>query len=574
MSRKIMCALLFLLMLSHPAFCTEDDDPVASLQSSDHRSEEYVAGEILVKYKPAVRLSTAAYYQQQHGIATIASFNVIGVDHLKLPENLNVEDAVKVMGQDPNVEYAEPNYYRFIEAVPNDTYLGLQWGLHNTGQDVNGVIGTADADMDAPEGWDLNTGGNWVVVAVVDSGVSQYNPDLAANLWQNPGELCGNGVDDDLNGYIDDCRGWDFVFNDNEPNDANGHGTHVAGTIAAVTNNAQGVAGVSWNAKIMALRFVDASGSGSTADAISAILYANAMGAHIQNHSWGGGGYSQALKDAIDASASVHVCAAGNGGSDGIGDNNDAIPFYPSSYLSTNIIAVAATDQNDNLAVFSNYGPTSVDVAAPGVNILSTLSTVEPGDYGYKNGTSMAAPHVSGLAALLYGWTWSSAENRTLAAVDIIQRIKATVDTKTQLSGVVSSGGRINAFNALNSGGDGGGDDDGGGGCFIATAAFGSYAERHVKVLRDFRDRYLKPHALGKAFVRFYYQHSPDWAETIRENKNLRWMVRTALMPIVGLSWLILKTCLLPLGAAVFILVAIPFAIRFKRNKRRMWNLS
>jgi subtilisin family serine protease len=286
---------------------------------------------------------------------------------------MTVEEALEIYRNDPDVEYVEPNYYRYATATtPDDTFFippfERLWGLHNTGQDVNGTTGTVGADIDAIEAWDTTTGSINVVVAVIDSGVDYNHPDLAANIWINQAELTGTpGVDDDGNGMIDDIRGWDFVDDDNDPIDSDDHGTHVAGTVAAVGNNNTGITGVSWTAKIMILRFLNGFGVGTDANAIRAIEYANANGAHIINNSWGGGGFNQFLKDAIDASTAVVVCAAGNDGT-----NNDNVPHYPSSYTSSNIIAVAATDQNDSRASFSSYGATSVDVAAPGANIFSS----------------------------------------------------------------------------------------------------------------------------------------------------------------------------------------------------------
>ncbi|MCK5643183.1 MAG: S8 family serine peptidase, partial [Gammaproteobacteria bacterium] len=266
-------------------------------------------------------------------------------------------------------EYAEPNYIYHATLTPNDTSFAQLWGLHNTALPVNGTSGTDDADIDATEAWDIVTGSNTVIIAVIDSGVKWNHDDLVGNIWSNADDPIGNG-DEDGNGYTDDIRGWDFVDNDNDPMDYNGHGTHVAGTIAAVGNNGLSVTGVCWTTKIMPLRGLNADGSGWTSDFISAIEYANAKGAHVINNSWGGGSYSQALKNAIDASSAVVVCAAGN---DGV--NNDITPHYPSNYTSTNIISVAATDQDDEIASFSNYGATSVDVGAPGTNIYSTMIT-------------------------------------------------------------------------------------------------------------------------------------------------------------------------------------------------------
>ncbi len=559
--KKIIGIFIITVFILVPMAVANDADPVPAFVKAP--TGDYVPGELLIKYEPEVRSATAAYYQTQYEVTTMKSFNAIGVDHVKLPQTMTVEGALEVFQSDPNVEYAEPNYYQYATGTPNDALFGLLWGMHNTGQTVNGTAGIPDADIDAPEAWDITTGSSSVVVAVVDSGVSTLSVvnDLSGNIWSNPGEIPENGIDDDSNGYVDDVVGWDFVFDDNSPNDANGHGTHVAGTVAAVGNNSTGVTGVSWSTKIMALRFLDARGSGSTEDAISAILYANAKGAHVINNSWGGDGYNQSLKDAIDASSAVVVCAAGNGGSDRIGDDNDAVPHYPSSYTSSNLIAVAATDQNDNRASFSNYGPTSVDVAAPGVNILSTLST---GGYGYLAGTSMAAPHVAGLAALIHTVSSSaSSGNRTLAATDIIQTIKDTVDPLSSLSGVIATGGRINAYTAVSSGGNGDELEDG---CFIATAAFGSIMDPHVKILRHFRNRYLKTSRLGRTFVNFYYKQSPAIAKAIQSNESLRQAVRTALLPVVGLSWVTLKLGLLP-SMVLFLALAV-FGCAFVAKKR------
>lgn len=485
-----------------------------ALEKTDFPTGEYAPGELLVKYKPALRTAAALFYEKQYDILTIDSFNTIGVDHIKLSDTMAVPEALKIFRNDPNIDYVEPNYYHYATATPNDPLFSQLWGMQK---------------IRAPEAWDTTTGSSGVVIAVIDSGVRWSHPDLRANMWKNSGEIPGNGIDDDMNGFVDDIVGWDFAYNDNNPNDENGHGTHVAGTIAAVGNNSVGVTGVLWNAKIMALRFIDANGFGTTANAIKAILYANRNGAQIQNLSWGGGGYSQALKDAIDASSAVFVAAAGNDG-----DNNDITPHYPSGYTSSNLIAVAATGPNDNLASISNFGLTSVDVAAPGVNIYSPI----PGGYGIKSGTSMAAPHVSGLAGLIVanrGGLSISSENTIMAASDVIQIIKDTVDPVASLSGLIATGGRINAFEAVKSA-----DAGGSGGCFIATAAFGSILEPHVQILRHFRDKYLKTNGPGRAFVKLYYTYSPPLAQVIKENSGLRWATRITLLPMIGMSWLAL----------------------------------
>jgi subtilisin family serine protease len=284
------------------------------------------------------------------------------------------------------------------------------------------------------------------VVGVIDSGVDYNHPELAGAIWRNPKELAGDGVDNDGNGYVDDIYGWNFVSNNNNPMDDNGHGTHVAGTIAAAGDNGVGVAGVA-NAKILPLKFLSATGSGSTSAAIAAINYAtklrqSGVNLVITNNSWGGGGYSTALYDAIKAHGNagiMFVAAAGNGGSDQIGDDNDRSPQYPASYDLANIVSVAATDHHDVLASFSNFGAASVDLAAPGVSILSTV----PGGYGYSSGTSMAAPHVAGAAAL----AWSYSPGASVAQVR--SALFNSVDKISGLNGKMVTGGRVNAHGTL-----------------------------------------------------------------------------------------------------------------------------
>ncbi|MDZ7832999.1 MAG: S8 family peptidase [Desulfobacterales bacterium] len=333
----------------------------------DPEPKNYAPRELLVKYKTLVNdeTTTEEKYRRNYGIVPIKKFRSIGVQHVKLPEDLPVEAALKIYEQDPAVEYAEPNYIRKIDATTPDDLDNRLWGLHNTGQNVNGTGGTADADIDAPEAWDLCTGSNDVVVAVIDTGVDYNHPDLAENTWTNPSES-ENGIDDDGNGYVDDVMGWDWVDDDNNPMDYNNHGTHCAGTIAAKGNNSEGITGVCWTANIMPLRSHSTLGAGSDADIISAIQYACSNNADIINISSGGESYSQSYKDAICESSALVVCSAGNSGKD-----NDSAPHYPSNYECPNIISVAATDQNDELASFSNFGATTVDVAAPGVNIYS-----------------------------------------------------------------------------------------------------------------------------------------------------------------------------------------------------------
>jgi subtilisin family serine protease len=344
---------------------------------------------------------------------------------------------IRTLEQDARVAYAEPNFILHAATTPNDPSFAQEWGLNNTGQQVNFTSGTPDADIDAPEAWSVSTGSSNVTVAVIDTGVDVGHADLAQNIWINQGEDCPgcrtNGVDDDGDGYVDDWRGWDFVNHDNDPTDDNGHGTHVAGTIAAAGNNGIGTTGVTWNSKIMPLKFLDSSGSGSTEDAISAILYARAKGVPILNNSWGGGDFSQALQDAIeqtDESGELFVAAAGNDFT-----NTDQEPFWPSSYDTPNILSVGASDQFDRKAWFSNYGVRTVDLSAPGTNIYSTW---RGGTYRFADGTSMATPHVSGAAAL------AKAVFPNAGGVGLKALLLRTVDPVAALAGASRTAGRLN----------------------------------------------------------------------------------------------------------------------------------
>jgi subtilisin family serine protease len=395
----------------------------------------HVPGELLVRFKSQAGPSERAGVRAQVAAQKIHEFRT-GAERWRLGSGQGVGQAIARLRGNPHVAYAEPNYIVNLELAPNDPRYTELWGLNNAGQ----TGGTAGADIDAERAWNVSTGSPAVVVAVIDTGIDYNHPDLFQNIWINQGEIPANGVDDDNNGFIDDVRGWDFVNDDNNPFDDNGHGTHVSGTIGAVGNNGIGVAGVSWRVSLMGLKFLSAAGSGTTADAVDAIEYATMMGADIMSNSWGGGGFSQTLLDAINAAAGaeiVFVAAAGNGGADGIGDNNDTTPHYPSNYDAPNVIAVAATDHNDARAVFSNFGPTSVDLGAPGVSVLSTL----PGNsYGLLSGTSMATPHVSGAAALVR----SVAPNTSAALVR--QLLLNFADDIQSLQGITVSGGRLNAF--------------------------------------------------------------------------------------------------------------------------------
>ncbi len=401
------------------------------------QQDEYVKGDVLVKFRSAVPDEEIAAVIGRFSGKLLQRFSLVdNLVHIQIPEGLAVPEAVLLLRQERFVEYAEPNYIRHASITPDDPGLTQLWGLDNTGQ----TGGTADADIDAPAAWDITTGSNNTVIAVIDTGVDMGHVDLSANIWTNPDEIPGNGLDDDHNGYADDIHGWDFYSNDSDPSDTNTckHGTHVSGTIGAVGDNGKGVVGVNWNVKVLPLRFLGGIlCSGSDANAIKAIEYASAKGVRIANNSWGGGPYDRALEDAIRNSKMIFVAAAGNGGLDGKGDNNDLSPSYPASFPLDNIISVAATDHNDAGAAFSNYGPASVDLAAPGVDIGSTV----PGNaYAYMSGTSMATPHVTGTVGLLLS------QNPGLENWQVIWKILQGVD-KNGLP--VLTGGRLNAYNSL-----------------------------------------------------------------------------------------------------------------------------
>ncbi len=429
---------------------------VSSAQSSTQSglAAPYVDGRLVIKMKEGVGPQERAQIETDLGATTIRRFSRSGAEVWAI-SGVSVEEAVATYRKHPSVEYAEPDYIAFELAIPNDPLFSLQWGLHNTGQSG----GTADADVDAPEAWDLETGDD-VVIAVFDTGTDYTHPDLAPNLWTNPGEIAGNGLDDDGNGFVDDVHGYDFINDDGDPMDDRFHGTHVAGIAAARGNDGVGIAGVNWSAKIMILKFLGADGFGSYTDAAAALEYATTMGVRLSNHSWGGCGFSQLLLDEIEeARAAGHlvVAGAGNGNCppfDG-GDDNDVTPFYPASYDLDNIIAVAATDHNDDRPDFSNFGATSVDLGAPGVDVFSAFlpgvdfdgtyvcSDTDGDRYGYCTGTSMSTPFVAGTAALLW------AAHPGLDYLQVRSFILNSVDPVPSMQGITVTGGRLNAAGAL-----------------------------------------------------------------------------------------------------------------------------
>ncbi|MCI0455949.1 MAG: S8 family serine peptidase [Gemmataceae bacterium] len=385
------------------------------------------------------------------GLGDFDAVQYLGDDGLFLvrgPEQGSFKDYTELLLEVAGVEALEPNFLLAAQFIPNDTRFGEQWALRNTGQTIQGQIGLLERDIDATDVWDFRAGGSSsLIVAVLDTGVDYTHPDLDENIFLNPGEIAGNGIDDDGNGFVDDTRGWDFMSVDNDPMDTDGHGTHVAGIISAEGNNDQGVAGVAYGVKILPLKSLSAFDSGSTAAAIAAVNYVSMMrdrgfNIRLANNSYGTLSNSAELQAAIDGLQTrgiLFVTAAGN-----TATNNDVTPFYPGSYSSNNILAVAATDNRDNVWVSSSYGATTVDLAAPGVNILSTLPG---GGYGYRTGTSMAAAHVAGAAAWLWSIdplaTYQQISSALLDGVDELQALGLAGGTP------VASGGRLNMAGAL-----------------------------------------------------------------------------------------------------------------------------
>jgi|GEM_PF-6222644 len=412
----------------------------------------FAPDEILITFAPGVSPSVAALSLQKWGEPSVRSVqrNTGPPFHkVKLKIGQSLTTALQDYAKEPGVVSVQPNYRYYFQGIPNDPYFSELWGLNNTGQTVLYVTGTPDADIDLPEALDLLPATlPPIVVAVLDTGVDVTHPDLMANLWTNSGEIPNNFQDDDHNGYADDVHGWNFLDNDKNLTDDYGHGTHVAGTLGAVSGNGIGVTGVAPSVQFMALKISDATGDFATTESIvEAIDYAIHQRARVINASWGGyrnGGLDHLLYNAIEEAGRnriIFVAAAGNDGND-----NDANPFDPASYNLANIISVAATDSKDQLADFSNYG-TSVHVGAPGVTILSSypgpLTPVNYSPYAYMNGTSMATPHVVGLVSFL----WSAYPSKT--HTEIRSYVLGGVERKASLYQKVSSNGRINILQSL-----------------------------------------------------------------------------------------------------------------------------
>lgn len=436
MIKRLAKLLVTVLILSASNLITYANEP---------SSPPYAVDQLIIKFKSHIQDADKQNLLSKIQAKRLEKLDFIKAEVIHVNKSRSISAWVETLRQHPWVEYVEPNYTVRMDAteskLPNDMYFSHLWGLNNAEKQ--------EADIDAPEAWKAYKPVRKIVVAVIDTGVDYDHPDLATNRWVNAKEDLNrdgrltkadlNGKDDDKNGYIDDVLGWDWVNKDNDPMDDHGHGTHVAGTIAAKINNGGGVAGVAGQGyvKIMPLKFLSKSGSGYTSDAVKAVEYSFVHRAVLSNNSWGGGGPSQALYYAIQryqSGGGLFIAAAGNSS-----NNNDTRPFFPAAYPLDNIISVASMTASDTLSGFSNFGEKTVHLAAPGSNIASTF----PGNrYAYMSGTSMAAPHVCGVAALL--WTQKTTDAKQIKAIlmDSARPLPA-LDKK------VVTGGVLNANNAL-----------------------------------------------------------------------------------------------------------------------------
>ena len=404
---------------------------------------QVVANEVLVKFHASATAGSIAQAEQDEDVDSDEEVGGIGV-RLFHSRGKDVATLLTELKARSDVAYVEPNYIIHADLIPNDPSFSSLWGLRNTGQVIGGVAGTPGADISATAAWDITTGSRANVVAVVDTGIDYTHPDLSANIWSAPTSFTVTIGSQNIT-CAAGTHGFNAITNTCDPLDDNNHGSHCSGTIGGVGNNGVGVAGVNWTASIMGAKFLNSGGSGTTAGAINAIeftiqakqIFGPAANVRVLSNSWGGGGFSQALLDEINRANTnnmLFVAAAGNNGS-----NNDTLPFYPAGYNAPNVVAVAATDNRDQIASFSNFGAASVDLGAPGVNVLSTTIG---NTYSFFSGTSMATPHVSGAAALVLSVC-------SLDTAALKSNLLNNVDPIPSLSGITVTGGRLNVNKAI-----------------------------------------------------------------------------------------------------------------------------
>ncbi len=449
--RVVVLGLMVLCMVpSAMALPVADEDVITNAESLLQQADA-APGEYLVQFREMPSWDRVRKELGELGVEVIREYRYADLAQVKVPETGRVRILERIaMRQD--VVFIEPNYIMRIATVPDDPLFDRQWGLENWGDD-GGIL---DADIDAPGAWDIETGSPAAVVAVVDTGVDYTHPDLAENIWTNLGETPGNGIDDDGNGYVDDIHGWNAITGTGDPMDDNGHGTHCAGIIGAGGNNHMGVAGVNWQTRIVACKFLDSTGAGRLSNAVLCIDYLNNLidsevPVRVHSYSWGALVGSRSLKNAISRAKSRGVLVAAAAGNNNLNMNRRFFRFYPASYDLDNIISVGATDANDKKATFSNYGTNYVDLGAPGVGIWSTVPTGVPnaecreneGCYASFSGTSMAAPHVAGTAALYFS------QDPKAPYTTVKSRILNGVDQKLSLVNYFATGGRLNAERVL-----------------------------------------------------------------------------------------------------------------------------
>lgn len=462
---------------------TEVDDQLPELGQylKSDNTGKYAEGEIIVRYKPEVASDSRKYQVatsrtkdkiRPKKVKDIGSKSLGGIQYIRLPSNMSVEEAVEIYTNDHDVLWAQPNYIYRLATVPNDPRFAEQWGLNNTGQIVNNQpAGTLGSDIHASVAWDAFTGpvgSNEVLIAVVDTGIDYSHPDLQPNIWINSGEMGTdsqgrdkrtNGVDDDNNGMVDDWHGWNLIDRNGNTTDDGGHGTAMAGIIGAVGNNGAGICGINWNVKIVPVKIFNSEGVATDYWIMQGMARAiEDANAHIISNSWvEGDPPDHYVRDFINQNPDVlfifaagncnnnpaETCYCGNWAYRNNDDTSNPCRAFPASYTSANIISVASSDQNDNLAFHSHYGATSVDLAAPGTNITSTVP-VSLGSYHVEDGTSPATAMVSGVAGLI------KSVSPDASPATIKSAILQGVDTRNSLNGLVASGGRLNAKNSIN----------------------------------------------------------------------------------------------------------------------------